>query len=379
VKIKLKKRIAVKKFKAIMDIGQKEERSDIISLLKIAQSHNNQLSEKIICDEFIFRDNRTMSKRILKICGEFGVIDENFKINEDGFQALLDNKIYRPQTGTYIVWATQDPIIPQRILNLEIFDENSNLKNEIYGYRYEKSDSGERLKREIEPVKLESVPEWIHEVTYSENIKMFDELKNEIRIQKIEEKIEPLIEERSLYATIHIEADGIKLSLEGLFEDSRLLSIFPDYKTVWNILLKEDALNWNWDRESLKISYVSLSLKEKLSMHKNLVFQNPVIQQFGPFENLKVSNILIEPISAEEADEWANWLLRKKISTYLFTDQFNLLKNEIQNDFLDFDINFDDRNKIAREFERFLKEPEIPDEFWFINAPLDILPIKKEA
>ena len=124
--IKLERKIEASTFKVILDIGLKEERSDVIALLLIAQSNNNQLSKKIVCNEFLFRDHNQMAENILRRCIEYEVLDTEYKITQEGFQAIEDNMIYRYYGGVSFLYVTQDPLIPQKIIDFEFVDENIN-------------------------------------------------------------------------------------------------------------------------------------------------------------------------------------------------------------------------------------------------------------
>ena len=189
MKIVLKRNIDVKKFKVIMDIGQKEKRTDIIAVLKIAQSHNEQLGIGIICREFIFRENETLAKRIIRRCQDLNLIDENLKLTNDGRKAIEDNEFYRPMTGVFNIWVTQDPLYPQKVLLCEMDEDKANLGNEIKQKREEMKN---RTTMEIHTgVKIESTPDWLKPIADRQEIQLFDKEKSRIRIEKIEDKLGP--------------------------------------------------------------------------------------------------------------------------------------------------------------------------------------------
>lgn len=372
MEIILKRKVVVKKYKALLDIGVKEKRSDIIALLLIAKSHNDQLSIPIICNEFIFRDNETIAKRIIQRCQDLALLDKNLKITEEGLIARDDEMIYYPFTGTYYVWVTEDPIFPQRILNIEMVDEKINFKQEIKGYRWEYTN-GQRIKIEIEK-DIISVPEWLKNVESSKNIKLFNEDKKDIRIQKIEDKIEPIsIEE--LEIQIRISDDLKLLELGGTFNDEREITFFPNIRSVWEQILKDKYQKWDWDDESLKLKYSETSVGEKKSFTKIYNFSDPIIEKFGKFESVDIK-LKIKPESDEEATLWANWLLENQIQEFMFPQIFKNYKNRISSMFQGFKIELRPVKEILKDFMSKMSLDEISNDFWFIQAPLDLFPIK---
>lgn len=371
MEIILKRKVIVKKYKALLDIGIKERRSDIIALLLIAKSHNDQLSIPIICNEFIFRDNETIAKRIIQRCQDLALLDKNLKITEEGLTARDDEMIYYPFTGTYYVWVTEDPIFPQRILNIEMVDEKINLKQEIKGYKWEYIN-GERTKIEIEK-NIISVPEWLKNVESFKNIKLFNEDKKDIRIQKIEEKIEPIsIEE--LETQIKISDDLKLLELSGIFNDEREVPFFPDIHSIWEQILKDKYRKWDWGDESLKLRYNETSAVEKKSFTKIFNFSDPIIDKFDKFESIDIK-LKIKPESDEEATLWANWLLENQIQEFMFPQIFKNYKNQISSKFQSFNIELKPVKEISEVFINKMFIEEISNDFWFIQAPLDIFPI----
>lgn len=370
MEIILHKNIIVKKFKALIDIGVKEKRTDIVALLLIAKSHSDVLSENIINNEFIFRENRTVAKRILQRCQDLGVIDENFKITKDGINAREDGMIYRPYTGTYYVWATEDPLLPQKILNIEIVGEKINFKKEILG---------SRNTEEVSTVKnIESLPEWLKDTEKIKNIKLLGEKKRDIRVESIQERIEPISVSEELEAQIELRTHSKLIKFTGLFEDERELALFPDLHSVWEQLIGTRYEQWNWDDETLKVSLKELNENEILSFIKKFEFDSPKIENFGNFNDFSL-NLNIRPQSDAEAESWANKLLENQIKEYMFPNTFENYKEGINKKFKDYKIKLQDLDELSMRFiDKFL-EDDVPNEFWFVQAPLDIFPIKIEG
>ncbi len=367
MEIILNKNITVKKFKALIDIGIKEKRTDIVALLMIAKSHNDTLSEKIIYDEFIFRENKAMANRILQRCQDLGLIDENLKITDDGINAREEGMIYRSYTGTYYVWASEDPLLPQKILNIEIIEEKINFKNEILRQRNTEEGTIEK--------NIESLPEWLQDIKQIKNIKLLDKNKREIRIESIQEKIEPNFVSEKLKAQIYLTAESKLIKFNGLFKDERELSIFPDIRSVWKQLLGDRYSLWDREEQALKISFKESKERELLSFTKVLSFISPKIENFGVFNDFSLE-IKLKPQSNTDAELWGNWLLENQIKEYMFPGVFEKYKEEINKKFVGYNIALQDLDDLSKKVVDNVFVNEIPIDFWFVQAPIDIYPLK---
>ncbi len=364
MKIRLIRTVEVQKFKAILDLGLKEKRTDIIAILKIANSHGDRLSEDIICKEFIFRENKVMASRILKRCRELRLIDDNFRLTKDGVQAREEDMVYRPYTGAYHVWATKDPLFPQKIIKLDIADEKIKLKDEIKG-NYQ-SDSQAK--------KIDDLPEYLGDVTGLLEICLFDAEKSRVRIESIEKKIEPLPESVPLEVELMVDENKTVIETRGLCQDTRQISTFPDFKAVWRCIAGNRYDDWSQVDQSFRIDFSALDEEGKVSFLKEFKFQKTSIPDFGEFSIVPFEKFKIKPKTQEDANAWANWLLENQIKEYVFPNSYKRYCSEIKKLFLDFDITFQSRIELVEKFKKQMQKEELSPDFWFVEAPEDLVP-----
>ncbi len=361
--IKLERKIAVSKFKVILDIGRKEERSDIIALLLIAQSNNNQLSKKIVCKEFLFRYHNQMAENILRRCIEYEVLDNEYKITEVGFQAIEDGMIYRYYDGVSYLYATKDQLIPQRILDFQFIDENINFRNEI-------------REPDENPINLIDIPRWLKDIEKIEGKQLFDDEKTEINVKSISEKVE-LIENLEMVVSINLTKKSCILETTGIFDDNhREIDYFPNFQIIWEELLANRITDWDWNDNKLEV-HSNISDTEKMTFKKKIKFKSPNIIDFGVFDSTSVE-VDIKPKTEVDANKWANWLLKHDINDFLFDAVF--IERIQQNSMLfpGFTIKFLSHEILAKEMEEDLDLENIPNAFWFVKAPLDLIPIAEK-
>ena len=357
--IVLKRKIKVNVYKAILDVGQKQERSDVIALLLIAKANNNQLSKQIICRDFLFRDHEQMAENVLRRCIDYEVIDNDYKVTKKGFEALEDRMVYQYYDGVFYVYVTTDPLIPQKILNYKIIEENINFGAEIRGSSGDLSN-------------LIDTPQWLKDLENIEGEILFNDAKTEITIKAISEKVE-FIEEEFLHVSINLSEKSCALIVSDIFNDQRNIDHFPDFKEVLNELLGDQISNWNWNENKLEVSS-NLTDNEKLAFKKKITFNNPKIKKFGTFDSFSIE-VDIKPQTEALANEWANFLLLNNINDFLFENTLKEQKQKIAVLFPEYTINFLNRTSIAQLMKVKMQSDEIPIEYWFVQAPIDIAPI----
>lgn len=370
--IQLQRTVKVEKFKVILDIGIKEPRTDILADIKIAAENNNQLDTRIICDQFIFRDHPVMAERILKRCQDFGLIDEEGNLTDDGFDAIRDGQIYHPHTGVYEIWATQDPLLPQCLLDIRLVEDSINFRDEIHN---EKQNSPYDKNTQIETKTIEILPGWIQNLGVLLNIQLVDDAQRDVRIEHIEEKGELLSVSKDLIAKVYLSEESKELQLEGLFNTTRNIENFPSFVEVWEQFLGNNINYWDWNTRKFAKSFESLSDIEKSTFQTTLRFNRPEIKQFGVFDSFSSRKIPLKPMNASDANHWASWLILKNLSNYIFPEYFETLKADIKKKFPEFSISFESREDIQNFFESTRSNNEYSNQYWYAHAPLDLVPI----
>ena len=125
----LTRQVQLRKFEALLEIGRQERREELHAVLMIA-SHRGTVTPGDICDELLIERPESVGKAIIERCQDFGLLDQSGILTDVGCEALQTSMVFVPERGRYIMWYTEDPLIPQRLLHLEAEDE-SPVPNEI--------------------------------------------------------------------------------------------------------------------------------------------------------------------------------------------------------------------------------------------------------
>ena len=124
------------------------------------------------------------------------------------------------------------------------------------------------------------------------------------------------------------------------------------------------------------MNYDDLSNPEKRSFFRDIVINKPKIEKYGTFKKTRLERIPISPRTKKDADKWAGFLFENSLNEYLSRDGYQLKFDEVKQNPAFY--RFADRLILPKQqalAEKVRKENELlPREFWYLQAPLDLLP-----
>ena len=241
-----------------------------------------------------------MGRRLLNITENFGLLRENkntpgvFSLTEYGRQSLENKQIFIPETDTWRIWTTDDPLL-RTVLHIE------------------KAKKESRGKPSEAPPFVQSAKGIVS------LIRVHHTRSREIEIKRIWSKVRKIKNpECELYLELSAEPEQ-PLSLElsgsiGKGDDSKIKSalIPPDehsYDSILQYLVRDSKLNrkdLDVERLSMACSFEDLSEDERKNHSKSVEVRNPKLTNLGSFDNMNFK-ISIHPRSAKGAKNWADW------------------------------------------------------------------------
>ena len=359
--IKLRRKIKIQKFRAIIDLGKQREKDIYIAILKLAEENDGIITPVLIIEKFFKGRPRELGIRIIQNCKIDGLFDEEGNISEEGREALTDNKVFLNENGAYEFWVTFDPLLKQTILNIKTIS--------VY-----KKDNVDILKV------IEEVPNWIK---YLENkkVELLNKNKDVVKINHFLPHIEQL--RNNLKASIHFDIapqDHLVESKLVVTGDLRKnLSEIPQYsfEEVWSSLLGSESNKWDPIKSVLLCKFDEVKENNsRLNFAIDKTFPSPIILELGKFDDVIVKNISVKPVNENEANKWANWILEQEIKDYIDEDFYLKLCNNIaaKPQFSDFEISFISQKELAKKY--IIREAngqlKFLEKFWFLQTPLDL-------
>ena len=117
--INLKRKVNIEKYRGILELGRQKNKESYLAILKLAEENNNIVKPEDIIERFFKGRPQQLGHRLIKICQINGLLDEKGILTEIGLEALRENKIYLREFGAYDFWITKDPLISQKLINIE--------------------------------------------------------------------------------------------------------------------------------------------------------------------------------------------------------------------------------------------------------------------
>lgn len=359
--IKLKRKVEIQRFRAIIDLGRQREKEVYLAILKLAQENEWRITPELIIERFFEGRPIDFAIRIIQNCKIDGLFDDIGNISEEGKIALRENKVFLKESGAYEFWTTLDPLIPQKILDIKPVDVRQMSK---------KANRGS----------LQLIPDWIKKLE-NQKINLLNKNREIIKIYEFLPQIEKL--NNNLNLNIHFEIPPF-----GITEESKImvvgdlkknLSQIPKYtfEEIWLSLLGSKKNRWDSDKSTLLCTFDDVEQEEsRLKFLIDQKFSTPQILDLGKFEDLIVRNIPIRPPNELEANKWANWILEHEIKNYIDEDSYEELCINIssKHQFSDFQITFPSQRDLAEKFISRNVEGEVKfsEKFWYLQTPIDL-------
>ncbi|CAN98379.1 hypothetical protein sce8209 [Sorangium cellulosum So ce56] len=320
-----------------------------------------------------------VGRRLGRICEELGLLrlEKNriVQLTNEGERvaASTEPRVFVPQLGAWLLFWSEDPLLPQPLLRVEPGKElSAHEERQAGGAR-----NGEGKRR------FEMVPEVIAKTCDERGERPPLELPAAkdgapIRIVAIERKVQPLGVEGvlSLELSFEPEVAAASLRLQGTLAGKGIDRALPapsghDHASVWLSLLRSNGAEdwWNPRSGKLRMSFKALSDDARTSFRLRMPFKTPEIPGLGRFDDTSVDGVPLEPVSAGDAQRWFDWLLALRSERTQWPDVFATNVAELQALFPGFSL----RPPIQREFAQGLRGTERPrPAYWNLQAPMDL-------
>ena len=189
---------------------------------------------------------------------------------------------------------------------------------------------------------------------------------DKFRIDKVDRHEKMTESDASVTLRLVIGANGSQVFLDALgWSEKSILIDEPDltYEDAWGQLLEQNGIGTRYSDDGLlRVPYYDTSLKERISMKKNLDLEAELLG--CEFERLQ-RTVRICPQSERDAELWACDLMKSEARDYLTPEQYDKLANAIRKKLPGFEITFADMAKHGDDHGQ--RTPE----FWYVQAGED--------
>jgi len=320
-----------------------------------------------------------VGRRLGRICEELGLLrlerERVAQLTPEGERvaASADPRVFVPQLGVWLLFWSDDPLLPQPLLRVEPGQEPSAHEERLAS----RGRTGEVRRG------FEAVPEVIAALCDEGGERPPLELPAAmdgvpIRIVAIEPKVQLLTAKDPLSVELSFEPEGSAGSsrLQGTLGGQSVSRALPapdgyDHGRVWGALLRSNGAGdwWNPSSGKLRMAFKALRDDARASFRLRMPFKAPEVEGLGRFEDTAVEGVPIEPGTAGDAQRWFEWLLERRAERTQWPDVFTAGVAELRGLFQGFDI----RPPAQGDFARGLRGTERPRAaYWHLQAPLDL-------
>ena len=318
-----------------------------------------------------------VGRRLGHVCKELGLLhvekDQIVRLTSEGERvaASPEPRVFVPQLGTWLLFWSDDPLLPQPLLRVEPGKEPS-------AHDERQARSGEAKRR------FEAAPEAI--------MKMCDEHGDRppldlpagkdgasLRIIALERKVQLLSVDDVLMLELCFEPEGAaaSLRLRGTLAGKGVDRSLPpprgyDHGDVWRALLRSNGAEDWWKPRSgkLRVSFKNLRDDARASFRLRMPFKSPEIQGLGRFDDTAVDGVPLEPAGAADAQRWFEWHLERRCAERTqWPDVFAANVTAISALFPGFNLDLPDQ----RAYAQGMQGTDRPrPAYWNLQAPMDL-------
>ena len=312
MRIELKRRINVQAFEVLATFAFPEDRTEILSLLQMANSMGSLNGERVVDRKQGLLPGRpkVMGTRLLNMAVSMDLLEVNrgtYVLTEFGRENLENESVFVPEKSTWTVWVADDPLIPASVIHVERHKEGRPDKN--------------RRDTQVLPGTLLALND-----TKVELLRPHHTNDTQMRIKRIEEK------GRSSSVTTELELTLLSdvgqetiLRVNGSLGTGKSNKInrripfdAPPHSELFTMLMNlgDHANDWHPQESVLSVSFRDLNYNERQHHTKRMHVKKPQLEGLGKFNTVELLDIPLKPRGDQDAREWAEWEFWNNLTTH---------------------------------------------------------------
>ncbi len=360
-----------------MEIGRREKRDDLHSILLLAEECGGRVTPREISQKLLLGRPESASKALIDRCNYYEILGPNGELTDAGREALKTAQVFIPERGRYLVWYTDDPLIHQQLMDLEPIEE-TRLHDEVM-MKQDRSKKPSAAQEEAS----QNLPDNLAFLE-GKTFDLFGQEHGQVSIKKIEQKVVNRSPDNTDIVRVNLRLSPTlptTVSLDGKFKRT-LPPPMVEFGRAWIDLLGPQSALWDSSKNppALRVSYEELGEGELGSFATNLRLGEPHITGLGSFDDAIVQGVPIEPRTQSDANSWAKWLLLRSIDNYVTRPRYPELVERATARFEDyFRVKLPLQGQLAKELGDQKKNALLPEQYWYLQAPLDLVETQESS
>lgn len=348
-RIQLERDIKVHCYRFIGEVARAGKRSELMAVLQRAAEQGERgtdardIARHLLFDE---QSREVVGRRLLQIAESYRLLEKRegsrgyavHVLTEAGRTALASGEVFIPEAGTWTVWASDDPLLDYPVLRVEPWREPP-AREEVWG------------KEKQEKRQLEELPGWLKKCVGQAG-KPAASTGNALRLDRLEAKGEKIEANCQLRMIWDVSAGRLRLkgSCDKQSVDTELNTPPLAVGEVWQKLLEQQGLwdSWNQEVPGLRVSFAETDPAEREPMQHVLRIPQPSLHGLGKFKAVDISHVPLLAASFEDAEMWAEWLLRERVGDYATSERFATWQRQAGEPFAEFVPHLPERAELAQ-------------------------------
>ncbi len=332
-------------YKKILETGLKEE----INEKSIRKFFESSYPDKLL---------NNILGRVIEHFIEEDLIESNGKLTKKGRKIIDGGYLPKYEKGRYRFWCTKDELIGQRIIRYSRIEKDHT--NVLYNFPLDELEGKYHrdLTRDHEFFLKKINTNRSGEILYQEKASFASKVNLTWLINK---------NSTNLDSEWNINGNLKRVTnIEYTKSYEENLSIKDIIESIF-----QDNYEYDSELEGVILEFKQVSKDSILSFQTNLHFQNIAVLNYGKFEELLIKDIPIIPKNLDSAKSWLLKIIELESKLrYLTQKDINLIidnfknRNEMKN--------FQDLSVSSSELLIYLKSNNLIEEYWHVQAPLDL-------
>jgi hypothetical protein len=383
----LSRRVAVEAFVALAEIGVPSQREEILAVLKLASELGGQAKPEDVNEKLLGRPAEfPQGNRILTLVESYGLMEKAearesgpYHLTEAGLDSLRKGEVMIPEEGSYMVFATRDPLFIEPILRIDRAPDVE--KEEVNRYLGRKPNGSPRdgQVRSIER------PDYLNKYKGGYIFPQAAKSGEQVQVNSISERIAPSLMRLDVEVVLELESGSppkmkIRASPNG-YSPSEVYSetaFDMNYPAVLGAITSGlGQMEAVQGEQTLLIDWGKVNPAEAERFLKQVDVREVELGRFGRFKASRLT-LPILPRREKDAVDWGNFLLRSGVTGYLEREAHDRLREEVASRFgKKYDL-----QSLAKQLDHFdevltkaaeeKKEGKVSELYWFLNAPQDL-------
>lgn len=319
----LSRPIKVEVYVALAEIGMPSKSYEILAILQLAQEQGGTLRAKDVNIKLLDHPEESPhAQRILMVIESFGLLEkiwheeDTYRLTAAGLDNLQNGQIMIPEQGAYILFTTEDSLFSESILKIDRDIAVEQTESSTY---FRKNN---HMQREQVAENLQK-PGYLNKYVHGYLFRQVANSNAPIQINSISDRVARSARKLSVSISLELKPDSEPVlrvkSTMGNSSSTEICTETRFNKTYHEVL---EALTANignliiLDGEPvLLVAWASLNPNEAESFRKQITVKTPQLWEFGTFSSTSI-NLRILPATIEDATAWANFLIKRAITTY---------------------------------------------------------------